>query len=232
MIAEGFDVKPVELLLARHKEHEGPYMQDFRGMQLAILPDVFNPAYTKVSGFLADNLIISPESMVLEMFSGSGALSFIAAVKAKRIVGVDISPQSVVCAKLNATKLGLSDKIDFRIADLWDGVDESEKFDAIIANPPLLPATPENWLEMTVADGPEMQTTVRFIQGCSSHLTDSGHVLMAFSNACGAYFANPLEFIRRTVNESGLSMQIRAEWDVGYEIYRILEFRKKDIWQK
>ncbi len=227
MIIDRFDAKPVQLLLARHREHQESYLQDFRGIPLIIFPDVFNPAYTKVSSYLADNLVIQPGSTVLEMFSGSGALSFIAAGKAREVTGVDISPNSVDCAKLNAAKLGLSDRTKFRVANLWEGVREGEKFDVIIANPPLLPAIPESWLEMTIADSPDMLTTIKFIQGCSSHLTDSGRVFMAFSNACGVYFANPLGLINKTADESGLIMQVKSEWDVGYEIYRILEFTKK-----
>jgi methylase of polypeptide subunit release factors len=232
MKAERFDTKPVELLLARHKGHQIPYVQDFRGLQLVILPEVFNPTYTKVSGFLADNLDVSPNSKVLEMFSGSGALSFIAAQKAENVVGIDISPHAVECSKLNAERLGLSGKTQFRTASLWEGVGRDEKFDTIVANPPLLPAIPENWLEMTVADSPEMSTTVRFLQGCSAHLTASGCVQMAFSNACKVYFNNPLEFISEVAKQSGLTMMVCAKWDMGYEVYRILEFRKEDVWQR
>lgn len=227
-----FDTKPVELLLARHKGHQTPYVQNFRGLQLVILPEVFNPTYTKVSGFLADNLVVSPGSKVLEMFSGSGALSFIAAQKAKNVIGIDISPHAVECARFNAEKLGLTDRTEFRMASLWEGVGSDEKFDTIVANPPLLPAIPENWLEMAVADSPEMSTTVRFLQGCLAHLTEFGRVQMAFSNACKVYFNNPLGFIAEVARKSGLTMRVHAEWDVDYEVYRILEFREKDVWQR
>lgn len=227
MLAENFDTLPVQRLLTKHSQHQTPYDQDFKGLNLVIFPEVFNPAYTQVSGLLADNLTVSSGASVLEMFSGSGALSFLAAQNASSVVGVDLSPHAINCAQHNAKRLGLEKKIKFRLANLWQGVTSDEKFDLIVANPPLLPAVPENWLELAVADSPEMTTAKNFIQGCPKVLTEDGQVLMAFSNACKAYYDDPLAFIDRTAQNAGMEMNIRAEKDVGYEVYRILEFRKK-----
>lgn len=232
MIADRFNTAPVELLLERHRNRISPYVQEFRGLDLTILTDVFNPAFTKVSGFLADNLLIPSDSLVLDMFCGSGALSFLAARNAKLVKGVDISPQSIKCANLNANKLSLTEKTRFETANLWDGVHKDDRFDVIIANPPLLPAEPENWLEMAVADSPTMATTTSFIRGCGTHLTDTGYVLMSFSNACKTYFDSPLDFVSDIAASAGLQMSIKNEWDVGYEIYRILEFKGRDKCRK
>lgn len=227
MIAERIDTIPVQRLLAKHLAHQAPYDQEFHGLQLVIFPEVFNPAYTQVSGFLADHLTVKPGSRVLDMFSGSGSLSFLAARTAGSVLGVDVSPHAVRCAQYNSELLGLSQKTEFRVAKLWSGVGEQDKFDLIIANPPLLPAIPENWLEMAIADGPDMSTAVKFIQGCGDHLIENGRVLMAFSNACQVYFDDPLGFISQTAQEAGLTMSVRAERDVGYKVYRILDFRKE-----
>ena len=96
------------------------------------------------------------------------------------------------------------------------------------ANPPLLPVEPESLLEMAVADSPEMRLTQEFISGASRHLTGAGsRIYMAFSNACEAYVGNPLAFVQRLSNAANLDMSVKAEWDVGYEIYRVLEFHPK-----
>ncbi len=227
MITNKLDTKPVELLLNKHKAHKNPYIQEFKGLKLVIHPGVFNPAYTKVSGFLADNILVPPNSVVLDMFCGSGALSFLAAKKANKVIGVDISPLAVKCATQNSNKLGLANKTEFRLGDLWNGVKNSEKFDLIIANPPLLPAIPENWLEMAVADSPKMVLTKTFIQGCPSRLKENGKVFMSFSDACSMYLGNSLEFIKDIAENVSLKMDVKSKWDVGYETYRILEFEKK-----
>lgn len=227
MITNKLDTKPVELLLDKHRVHKNPYVQQFRDLDLIIYPDVFNPAYTKVSGFLADNMIILPDSIVLDMFCGSGVLSFLGAKTAKKVIGVDISPVAIDCAIQNSKDLGLANKTEFRLADLWDGVKTSEKFDLIIANPPLLPAMPENLLEMAVADSPKMSLTKKFIKGCFSRLKDNGRVFMSFSDACHVSFKDPLGFIKDISEKASLEMSIKSSWDVGYETYRILEYKKK-----
>ncbi|MDP2637584.1 MAG: methyltransferase [Candidatus Levybacteria bacterium] len=226
MFVTGLNLISARRLLNKHSVHLLPYEQEFHALKLVIFPQVFNPAYTQVSGFLADNLIVNPNSKVLDMYCGSGALAFLAAKNARKIIGVDISPYAIDCAQYNAKRLNLSTKIEFRRGDLWKTVKKGEKFDLIIANPPLLPVSPENWLEMTIADSPDMNTTIRFLTGCTSHLSTDGRVLMTFSSACKVSFKNPLLFIKKIALEVGLSMEIIAERDAGYEIYRVLSFRK------
>jgi methylase of polypeptide subunit release factors len=221
---------PVLKLLQRHRQHLVPYEIEFRGWLLKLHPNVFNPSYTKVSGFLADHMEIPMGSRVLDMFTGSGALAFAASRFASHVVGVDISPVATECAKANVHHLGLESKVEIRTADVWQGVDPEEKFDVIIANPPLLPVTPDTLLEQAVADSPNMQTTQEFLRHCAQHMSDQGVVYMAFSNACQAYLRHPLQFISYQADQAGLTWHIKAEWDVGYEVYRILEFHKKDTY--
>lgn len=227
MRAERFNTRPVEELLQKHLAHTEPYTIDFKGRQFLIHPEVFNPTYTKVSGFLADNVKIPSGLTVLEMFCGSGAVGITVAYDARHLVGVDVSEKAVACATVNASLLGLNEKSEFRHGNLWQSILPDEKFDVILANPPLLPATPETLLEKAVADSPTMEITTNFVVGCASHLNEDGSVYMAFSNASQVYFENPLAYMASVANNSGLEMSIKAEWDVGYEIYRILQFRKK-----
>lgn len=58
MRSEKVDLQPAYHLLDRHTQHTTPYEVEFRGTNLLLHPEVFNPAYTKVSGFLLDNLEI------------------------------------------------------------------------------------------------------------------------------------------------------------------------------
>lgn len=227
MRAERFNTQPVEELLQKHLKHLEPYTVEFKGRKFIIHPEVFNPTYTKVSGFLADNVEVHEGQSVLEMFCGSGAVGLTVAQEAKSLVGVDISEKAVVCSTANAALLGLDQKSKFRHGSLWQVIASDEKFDVILANPPLLPAIPETLLEMAVADSPTLNVTTDFIVGCSPHLSDTGSVYMAFSNASKVYFDDPLSYIESVAGGSGLQMKVKAEWDVGYEIYRILQFRKK-----
>lgn len=226
MLAERFNTQPVEALLQRHAAHTEPYFVDFMGFQFLIHPEVFNPTYTKVSGFLARNLDVQDGQSVLEMFCGSGAVGLSVAEKASQLVGVDISLKAVQCSAENAQQMGVSHKSEFRQGSLWQAVKPTEKFDVILANPPLLPAIPETLLEMAVADSPEMKLTSGFIAGLPKHLADNGHALMAFSNACSVYVGDPMEYIRIQAELAGIQSVIQDEWDVGYEVYRIIRFTR------
>jgi len=224
MKSEKIDLKPVQALLDKHRQHKIPYETEFRGLNLLLHPEVFNPAYTKVSGFLLDNIEIRPNERCLEMFAGCGAGAFIASHNAGTVLGIDISPLAVEYARINTQRLGLGEKVSFRQGSMWSALNPDEKFDVIFGNPPLLPAEPESLLEMAVADSPEMKLTQEFIKGSARHLTPNGRMYMPISNACEVYVGNPLEFAHRIGLDAGLNMIVKAEWDVGYEIYRILEF--------
>lgn len=226
MIAEKFNTAPVQALLQKHEMHSEPYYVDFMGKQFRILPDVFNPTYTKVSGFLAKNIQVQSGQSMLEMFVGSGAVGLSVVEHTSKLVGVDISTKAIQCSTENALLHGVSHKTDFRQGSLWQVINDDEQFDIIVANPPLLPATPETLLEMAVADSPEMKLTSGFIAGLPKYLTDSGHALMAFSNACSVHVGDPMDYIRQQSTLAGITCSIQDEWDVGYEVYRIIRFNK------
>lgn len=227
MKSETIDLQPAYRLLDKHTQHTAPYETEFRGINLLLHPEVFNPAYTKVSGFLLDNLEIEGGESCLEMFSGSGALALIVGRDASTVVGVDISPLAIKYARINAQRLCLGEKVFFRHGNLWDVIYPDEKFDVIFANPPLLPVEPESLLEMAIADSPKMRLTQTFISGLGKHLTSQGRAYTAFSDSCRVYVGNPVEFANTLATAAGLNMDVKAEWDVGYEIYRILRFHPR-----
>ncbi len=212
-------------LLARHRKYRKNHISNFKGLDLIIHSDVFDPSLTNVSDILADEIMINQGDIVLDMFTGSGALGFLAAKKASCVIGVDLSKQAITCAKENAIRLGLENKTEFRLGYLWSAISEFERFNTIIANPPLLPVYPEDTLEMAIADSPDMTLTIDFLGGCASHLKRNGRVFMTFSNACSVFVGDPEEFIKKIAINCGFEIKIKATKEVGYEKYRVLEFR-------
>jgi release factor glutamine methyltransferase len=88
---------------------------------LLLTPTVFAP--TSTSRLLADAMFVPPGSTVLDVGSGSGVLAFVAArMGAGRVVGCDASPEAVRDATLNARRLGLSDRVEFRVGNLLEPV--------------------------------------------------------------------------------------------------------------
>lgn len=227
MKIEKIDPEPVKILIQKHLVHTSPYEVIFKDVPLTIYPGVFDPTLTKVSGFLTDNINIEVGDNVLDMFTGSGAIALLAAQKANFVMGIDISPVAISCAQNNAMQLGFSHKTCFRVGNLWDAIVSDRKFNVITANPPLLPAIPETAFEKTVADSPEMKLTSTFVSKCSKYLHQAGRVYMSLSNACEVYVGNSLQFIETLALRSGLIVEVVAKLDVGYEVYRILQFQRR-----
>ncbi|MGH2673649.1 MAG: 50S ribosomal protein L11 methyltransferase [Actinomycetota bacterium] len=88
---------------------------------IEVNPGVFAPSHT--SRTLAEALEIQPGDTVIDVGCGSGVLSFVAArLGAGRVYGVDLSPAAVDVARRNAMLLGLEDRVEFRVGDLFEPV--------------------------------------------------------------------------------------------------------------
>lgn len=76
---------------------------------------------------------------VLEIGVGSGIISVMLALLVKdiKIIAVDINEKAIELARSNAKKFDVEDKIEFRLSNLFENVQE-EDFDLIISNPPYI----------------------------------------------------------------------------------------------
>jgi release factor glutamine methyltransferase len=157
---------------------------DFRvervhGAPFVVMPSVFNPKVPRTGEFLAaqlDSRLVGPEAEVLDMGTGSGVCAVIAARHARRVVAVDINPEAVRCAGINALLNHVEHKIDVRHGDLFAPVDE--RFDVVLFNPPFLLGTPRDdrdraWRSNDVAE--------RFAAGLGAHLKPDGFALVLLS---------------------------------------------------
>lgn len=86
--------------------------------------------------FLRDR--ITPR--ILDLGTGSGCLllSLLHELLTATGVGIDVTPRAVEQAQKNAERLGLASRAVFRTGNWLEGV--TEKFDAILSNPPYIPA--------------------------------------------------------------------------------------------
>jgi HemK-related putative methylase len=159
---------------------------DFRvervhGSPFVVMPSVFNPKVPRTGEFLAaqlDSRLVGPDAEVLDMGTGSGVCAVIAARRARRVVAVDINPEAVRCAGINALLNHLEHKVDVRHGDLFEPV-HAERFDMILFNPPFLLGTPRDdrdraWRSNDVAE--------RFVAGLGAHLKPGGFALVLLSS--------------------------------------------------
>ncbi len=150
------------------------------GYSLVVLPTVFNPRLFRSGAFFAESLdatLVPPSSSVLDLGTGTGILGVVAATWAKRVVAVDVNPEAVRCARINALLNRCDEKMEVWPGDLFEPVD-GERFDLILFNPPFYRGVPFSaseraWRSIDVVD--------RFAVELSEHLTPNGRALVVLS---------------------------------------------------
>lgn len=76
---------------------------------------------------------------IVEIGTGSGIISVMLALMVEniKIIAVDINPKALELAKQNAEKFGVLEKIDFRLSNLFENIDEEDIF-MLVSNPPYI----------------------------------------------------------------------------------------------
>jgi release factor glutamine methyltransferase len=108
-------------------------------VRLVTLPGVFRPiSDTWLLADALDREPLRPGARVLDLCSGSGALAIRAALGGPRVVtAVDVSRRAVLTIRANAALNGV--RVRALRGDLFSAV-VGERFDAIVSNPPYVPA--------------------------------------------------------------------------------------------
>jgi release factor glutamine methyltransferase len=149
--------------------------------------NVYDPA--EDSFFFAENLAVEAGAQVLEIGTGCGLLSVVAAKEAGTVVASDVNPHAVRCAMANAILNKVRGKISFLQGDLFNALSETSKFDLIIFNSPYLPvdeSEANSWLSRAWAGGPTGRKIIdRFILEAPKYLKQSGRILLMQSTLTG-----------------------------------------------
>lgn len=120
---------------------------------------------------------------VLDMGTGSGVQAVAAALKPEvdLVLAVDIDPGAIEVARKRATEAGVTDKIQFRVSDLFEHVGE-DLFDWIVFNPPYLPSNGQAD-EYLWAGGPGGGEVIgRFLSEAKRYLKAGGGILIVYSS--------------------------------------------------
>lgn len=113
--------------------------REFWGLPFAVTRDVLIPRPETeliVEEALAAFAGGRPPSTVIDVCTGSGCLAVTLAREfgGADVIATDISDAALAVARGNAARHGMSGRIDFRLADLLDGI--AAPADLIVANPP------------------------------------------------------------------------------------------------
>ena len=130
----------------------------FCGLEIVVNRDVMIPrpetellaerAWQFLSG------LTSGPSTVLDFGTGSGCLAIVIAVKcpSAAVVAVDSSAAALEVARQNAAQHGVSDRVQYLLADGLAGVPAESCFDLIVSNPPYIPSAEIATLQPEVRD--------------------------------------------------------------------------------
>jgi release factor glutamine methyltransferase len=181
-----------------------PYVRDWEGRPLLVLPGVLDPVATKVGAWLADTAAraVVPGESWCDMGCGTGVVGLALAAAGARVTSVDIDPEAVRNARANAAL----HRLDVTVieSDLFTAV--PGRFDRVVYNVPFWPGPQRGVFGRAMYAGEDFQAIRSFVAAFPAHATEAWVVLSEFGgDFTGARAAlGPSEVIRRE--------KVRGEW--------------------
>jgi len=197
--------RAVERLLARRIEERRPlaYLTGsawFAGLEFEVDDRVLVPRsplaeliLERFTPWLPDR----PVDRILEIGTGSGCIAIACAVTfpEARVDATDIDEAALALARRNAARHGVSDRIEFLHADVYNGLPANRRYDLIVSNPPYVDARamqslppeyrhePERALH---AGGDGLAVAAPLLEGAPRHLAPGGLVVLEVGDAADA----------------------------------------------
>jgi release factor glutamine methyltransferase len=206
--------------LRDRRRYRGTQLVTIAGQPILVLPDVFNPKLFWSGEFLAESLLADPTlvplgTTVLDMGTGSGVGAVFAALRARRVLGVDVNPAAVRSARINAILHRVEDRVDVIEGDLFAPVG-GERFDRVLFNPPYFRGEPRDLFDRALF---ATDVVERFAAGLRDHLAERGQCLLVLASSVDE------RSLLRTFESQAFSVEITARRDVRAEVlslYRLI----------
>jgi HemK-related putative methylase len=194
---------------------------------LVILPEVFNPVLMRTGAFLArtirrltgsDGNAARRDPRALDVGTGSGIGAIFAALNGYAVVGVDINPEAVRCARINVILNNLEERIEIRRGDLFASV-EGERFDLVLFNPPFHHGTPSGPLDLAWRSTDVME---RFAQDLGTVLCPGGEALVVLSTD------GQTDRMLAALGANGFTTRVVSSRDFGNEVLTVYSARSTE----
>jgi release factor glutamine methyltransferase len=201
------------------EEHRQSVATSYLGLDLRVPHQVHAPA--PMSVLLGEAVLdeVRETDRVLDMGTGSGVNAILAASKSSDVVAVDVNPFAVECARENAARNAVSERIDVRESDVFEKVDGT--FDLIVIDPPFRWFAPRDIRERSTTDE-NYRAMTDFFRQVNDYLRDDGRILVFFGTS------GDLDYLHRLIDEAGLEREtlatrtlVKDGLDVEYFTYRL-----------
>ncbi|MFA7268357.1 MAG: class I SAM-dependent methyltransferase [Sterolibacterium sp.] len=138
---------------------------------------VFAPIRSEYVDLLAEAPLPSRE-LAFDIGTGTGVLAAMLARRGvARIVATDQEPRALACARENIARLGLAERVEVFLADLFP----EGRAPLVVCNPPWIPARPSSPLEHAIYD-PDSRMLLGFLNGLRMHLLPGGEGWLILSD--------------------------------------------------
>nr|WP_307531395.1 class I SAM-dependent methyltransferase [Streptomyces umbrinus] len=177
------------------------------GMRIHPHYGVFSPVRGEYIDLVAKAPLPANPRTAFDLGTGTGVL---AAVLARRglshVVATDISARALACARENAERLGLADRIEVTGPDLYP----EGRADLVVCNPPWLPARPTSTVEQGVYD-PDGTMLHGFLNGLAAHLNPGGEGWLVLSDLAEHLGLRKREDLLTAITTAGLRVTTRLD---------------------
>lgn len=159
-----------------------------RGLRILVPVGVFPPKFFLSTKLLCRTLASMDlrGRTLLEVGSGSGAVSLVAAQGGAVVTAVDLSDRACYATRRNAAVNGLT--VDVRESDLFTAVEGT--FDLVVVNPPYFRHDPTTQFDHAFHAGAEFQYFHGLFAGLGDHLHQGSTVLIALTEGCDGEIAS------------------------------------------
>ena len=185
-----------------------PRKYSYKPFEFTILPGVFHPAFFYSTKFLLHyvNQLNLYQKSVVEVGAGNGLIAFNTALRAHKVVALEISKIAIKGLNLNLqrnSKLLPTNVLSVVESDLFISLTPNF-YDYIIVNPPYYPKKVNNELELAWNCGEEHEYFTRFFKQVVNFMTVKSKIIMVLSNQCNLIKIDEIAAI------NGLGMQVKA----------------------
>ena len=167
---------------------------------------VFAPVRSEYLDLLVQAPLPSTE-LAWDIGTGSGVVAALLLMRGvKQVVATDSSERAVRCASDNLQRLGLSDRAQVQIGDVFP----TGRSPLIVCNPPWLPGKASSLLEQAIYD-PQSRMLRTFLSGVADHLSPGGEAWLLLSDLAEHFNLRSREELLQWIADAGLLVLERLD---------------------